>query len=811
MTQETEMTGIHFLKQFDHRQLFRFFVDGRFQKKCRGWAGYEAKEPGSVQAMLNGFACMMDNFYLSSSEYSHYLVHLHKTCMFNVQVDNMKSTPGELRYLSGGMPLFSKSTTLENIEELLEMRRHDNTIVFNTREFAKKAEELDAEAIFKKLHEVKRLNYRPWYPELDRRMTRFLNREGTLEEFYEAKHYVQKLFAQKVEILVGIYNQSIQQADSDDEKIRAIGKFVRDLELLHPFPDGNCRVFACVLLNHLLMYHGFCPAILKNPNLDGEVSYAQFEEEIRQGMQNTRILLEDKNAPLFQYSITETPDSENQRFLQMASAFIEKINAFSTYDIYLTPDILQRISSGKWLNPNPALRFTGVGSHNTVGRGFLYYCFLNEWKKQGKDASEELEKIIKRGARAIVLDDAGYAEQFKVPMLIVDDVDQTMKKVAMATCQEVVRDAVLVTGTVGKTSFKIQLHHCLKKQIRVHAFLNSINAKIPTLRSLSSLKPDDDLEVIEIAVGAKPAVAEQRSRWVNPDICVFTDLGPNHMDIHKTVENLVHAKASVVAGLKQGGMCIVNRDAQFYRELVAEIKKRNNDIPIYTFGTDKPADAYLVDARVDSRDYGWNICARIDEQEIQYRLPLFQNHAPVQSLGVLLVVHKLGYDVQQAATDYQDTIDSFESMGRLFRLKFDNKQVLFYDQSYRGAIQGMRSAFADIRNFNIIGRKIFVIGGTSVEKDTKYTREQHTEIAGLINDIGVDRLFTTGPYANYIHDNLDDRNILVKHSDDLDALAGGIKSELQDNDLLFIMGSGYLYLGRLGKKVLNFGRYDRIR
>lgn len=805
------MAGIDYLQQFDHRQLFRFFVDGRFQKKCKGWVGYEAKEPGCVQAMLNGFAYMVDNYHLANTLTSHYLEQLHKICMFNVHVENPKSTPGELRFLSGGMPLFRKSSTLENIQELLEIRRNDNTKVFNSKEFAKKAENLDAEVIFNRLQEVNRLNYRPWYPQIDQRMKKFLKREGTLEEFYEAKHYVQKLFAQKLDDIVKTYNESIKEAYGENEKIRVIGKLVRDLELLHPFPDGNCRTFACVLLNQLLLYNGFYPAILENPNLDGEVSYAQFEAEIHKGIENTRTLLKNRDYALFNYSITKTPESENIHFLEMASDLINKINSFSSNNIYLTPDILQRMTGGTWINPNPDLRFTGVGSHNTVSKGFLYYCFVDEWQKQNKDVIEELGKIIDRGARAIVIGEERFARQFNFPMLVVDDVDKMMKKVAQDTRQEVARNAVLITGTVGKTSFKFQLHHCLKNQINVHAFLNSINAKIPTLRSLSSLRPNDELEVIEIAVGGKPSIAVQRSGWVSPEICVFTDIGPNHMDRHKTMKNLIHAKASVVAGLKKDGCCIVNMDAQYSKELIDEIKQQKPAATIFTFGSSEEADAYLIDAQIDRDHYGWEIKASIDGQRIEYSLPLFQKHAPVQSLGVLLTVKKLGYDLQKAAKDYQAELDSFESMGRIFRLNFDDKQVIFYDQSYRGAIQGMRSAFDDIKNFNITSRKVFLIGGTSIEEDNEHTKTQHAEVAELINNSGVDRLFTTGPYINYIHDNLKDKSKLVMHSDDLDELAQALRSELQDNDFLFIMGSGYLYLGRLAKKIRDFGTYDRIR
>lgn len=59
------MSRLKYLKQFDQTQYWRLFVDGRFQKKYDGWVGYEAGERGSIQALLNGFSFMIDNFDIS--------------------------------------------------------------------------------------------------------------------------------------------------------------------------------------------------------------------------------------------------------------------------------------------------------------------------------------------------------------------------------------------------------------------------------------------------------------------------------------------------------------------------------------------------------------------------------------------------------------------------------------------------------------------------------------------------------------------------------------------------------------------------
>ena len=803
------MSGVEYLKKFDKKQLFRFFFVFWFHSKYKGWLGYEKMEPGSVQAMLNGFKYMFENFDLSDGLTGNYLRNLHRVCMFNVTTTNPKTSPGDLRYLNSGMPFFKKTTTYEHLEEVIELRKYDDTIAFNTKDFAKRAEQLNIEELYKYLQKEEKLNYRPWYPNLTIDMHRALNQEKSLSEFYEVKSYVQRKFALKIDQIVIEFNNTILTAKSDDEKILIISKIVRDLELLHPFPDGNCRTFANVLLNHLLMFYGLPPSILVNPNLDGECSYSQFAGIIKTGIENTKFLIADPSAKLYNFSILELSNEDNKKFLTMAAGFIQEIENYK--EIYITPLELEKATGGRWLNFNPFTKFSGVGSHTTVPKGSIYFCFTKDWKKGNKDIEFEIKSAVKKGARALILDDEKYAKVSSKPILLVDDCEKQMKNIAAFVRKEVDCKTVLVTGTVGKTGFKFQLNHCLHKQTKIHAFLNSINTKIPVLRTLISLEEDDKVEIVELSVGSSHKDAQERSEIISPNICVFTDIDQNHMNLHKSIDNLVTAKASTISGIQDNGVCIINSKATLYNQLLSKIKELKPNVKILTFGEGSEDNAKLLKTTFNNETFSWNIQAKIEDTVVEYQLPIFHNHAPIQSLGVLLAVKCLGYDVQQASKDYAETFKSFSSIGRIFQVSFENKNILFYDQSYRGAINGMRSAFKDIENMNLSKRKVFVLGGSSIKVDNEFTKEQHQQIADMMNNSQVDRLYTTGPYMNYVHENLNNKAVLVKHSDSLDELAQELKNELKDDDFLFIMGSGDLYLGRLGEKVLNFGNVKTLR
>lgn len=805
------MSAMHYLKNFDKSQFWRFFVDGRFQKKYNGWVGYEAGERGSVQALLNGFSFMLDNFDISGGLRATYLRELHKVCMLSVETTNLKSSPGDIRYLNSGMPFFAKSTTYEHLVEVFEMRRGDSTAIFNSAKWGKSADELDVDEIYQVMLKEGKINYRNWYPNITKKQQEAIEGKLSLHEFYEAKHAVQMMMVAKMEDIVDRYNKNIKKASTDEEKLQVIALVPRELELLHPFPDGNSRTFSCVTLTHLLTYNGFSPALLENPNLDNEVSLSQWIEEVKKGMQRTKDLIANPELRLFDYSILDMSKENREKFTQMTSELSKKIENYK--EIFLTPLRLVNYTGGKWLGEgvDENLRFSGVGTYGTYQKGNVYFAMaIKDWLKEGKNVESELKKVLDKGVKAVVLDDLDYAHLIDLPILHVKDCFEAFKKCAIEVRQKHNPYTVLITGTEGKTGAKVQFHHILNKQAKTHAVLNSANTEVPVLRSLANLEEDDVIEINEVSVGSDEAYRVERTKMVNPNLCFFTNIGPNHMDMHKTIDNIMTAKSSVVEGLREGGKCILNSNIEHYPKLLNAIYKRKPDIPILTYGNLESDNAKIISKSFDSKRFGWNIKADIDKEIVEYFLPLFQLHAPLTSVGILLAVKEMGYDVKKAALDY-DGLVPFETMGRMLNIHKRSGLVHFYDQSRRGGIHGMRSAFNDMKNFKLEGKIVALVGGISTKKDSDWTKEAHGELAKMINESKIERLYTTGSYMDYVTDNLKDSSIHVAHSDDLDFLAKSLYSEVQGGDLLFIIGNAYLYLGRVADKILKFkdeSKYD---
>lgn len=793
---------MEYLKKFDSAQLWRFFVDGRFHRKYKGWVVYEEREPGSVGALLNGFDYMLENLYSAKPLTCHYLRNLHRVCMLHVQSNNPKTSPGDIRYQKNMLPFFVKTTTLENIQEILELRENDNLTIFSDRPINKPAAQLNAKEVFELLKEKGKLNYIAWYPQLDKLTQSYLDEEGSLAQFYQAKHYVQTLLVHQMEAIVDRYNGSIKRAETNDERLRVIALLVRELEILHPFPDGNCRVFACILLTQLLIYNGFPPAIVNNPNLDAEVSLDQWVEEIKQGIQHTLVLLKDPDAVVFKYSISDMPVEQKKEFLHMASKVIKSINTYT--EIFLTPKRLAKYTSGRWINGEMNLRYTCVGTRNSYRQGCIYFAIgMDDWEKDNINIRQELEKRIKSGVRGVVLEDEQFAYDLKIPVLLVKDVNKALDETAAKIRHESAVKTVLVTGTEGKTGTKIQLHHVLKNQTSTHAILNSANSEIPILTSLINIEKDHKIEISEVSVDANDEKTISRAKTVNPDICFFTNISTEHMHVHKSIENVIRAKSSVIEGLKENGQCIVNSSISVCDDFIDALKQRRPGVELLTYGLVETDDARVISSVFDTEKLSWNIQAEIQGEEVDYFLPLIQQHAPVMSAGILLTVKLLGYDVQKAARDFYN-VKPFESMGNVYRIPIGSGQFIFYDQSRRASISGVRSAFKDLKNFKVTGKVVALLGSVSSVNDNEWTREYHKELAQLINNSQIECLYTIGPNISKLQDDLNDKSVFVKHSDDHDELYDLLMATVNPGDLLFIQGYMRLNLDQIAKRVIRF-------
>ena len=118
---------------------------------------------------------------------------------------------------------------------------------------------------------------------------------------------------------------------------------------------------------------------------------------------------------------------------------------------------------------------------------------------------------------------------------------------------------VAVTGSTGKTSTKDILYALCAPHRRTIANEANYNTEIGVPLTLCRIDEDTEVCIAELAMRGLGQI-EWLASFTRPDILVITNVGPVHLELVGTVENVARAKAEALPALAAGGIAIVPAD-----------------------------------------------------------------------------------------------------------------------------------------------------------------------------------------------------------------------------------------------------------
>jgi len=228
-----------------------------------------------------------------------------------------------------------------------------------------------------------------------------------------------------------------------------------------------------------------------------------------------------------------------------------------------------------------------------VTEGAIFCCVRGE-KNDGHDYALSAESA---GAVAVLAE--RYIPGCKMPQIIINSTREWMGKVAGKVYGEPAKQLKMyaVTGTNGKTTTTWV----------IRSLLESIGQKCGLI---GTVLQDDGVNVMEaerttpencdiqrllsrmVRNGCKACVMETSSHGLDLgrldgclfDVMVFTNLNPEHLDYHKTMENYFMAKCLLFDKYsKKSGKIVVNADDAYGKVI---IEKYRNSFEIRTFAID---------------------------------------------------------------------------------------------------------------------------------------------------------------------------------------------------------------------------------
>ena len=115
---------------------------------------------------------------------------------------------------------------------------------------------------------------------------------------------------------------------------------------------------------------------------------------------------------------------------------------------------------------------------------------------------------------------------------------------------------VAITGSTGKTSTKDILFALCAPHRRTVANEGNYNTELGVPLTLCRIEEDTEICISELAMRGLGQIAWLAS-FVRPDVGVITNIGPVHLELVGTIENVARAKAELIDALPPGGIAVV--------------------------------------------------------------------------------------------------------------------------------------------------------------------------------------------------------------------------------------------------------------
>ena len=300
----------------------------------------------------------------------------------------------------------------------------------------------------------------------------------------------------------------------------------------------------------------------------------------------------------------------------------------------------------------------------------------------------------------------------------------TDQEAALATLASLVRrrsdaQVVAVVGSTGKTTTKDALAALCAAVTPTVAADASRNNELGLPLTVLRLESDTRVLVTEMGMRGAGQIAEL-SAIARPTLVLVTSIGPEHLELVGTVDDVARANAEAIDALPAGGIAVVPAG-----EALLEPHLRG-DLDVRLF------DPETVKLEGDTWAFP------VGTEVVSLQLPFTQRHLAENVLAALTAYHALGLPLDRA-NEGAAAIRLSPWRGEVRELRGGG---LVVNDAYNANPVSMRAALLDLSE-RASGRRRVAILGEMAELGGESDR-YHGEIAVLLGELGIELVIAVG-------------------------------------------------------------------
>jgi len=370
-------------------------------------------------------------------------------------------------------------------------------------------------------------------------------------------------------------------------------------------------------------------------------------------------------------------------------------------------------------------------------------------------------------------------------IVLVGDTTLALQMLARAIRQRYDFTLIAITGSAGKTTTKEMIATLVATEKRTFKSWGNFNNLIGCPLCIDNTPDDAEVVVSEMGMNHKGEIA-QLAGLTRPDVGVYTNIAPVHIEFFGTIEKIAEAKRELLENVKSDGTIVLNTD----NEHVMRISEGFAGTKV-TYGIDHEAQ-YRATAVTERGLLGTRFTVRAEGEDRDFELALPGRHNLANLLAAIATARVIGISWDGITNGIAELKPAYHR-----GVVVPYRGATIYDDSYNSNPYALASALTLLRQADAT-RRIAVIGDMlelGADKELDYHRD-----SGHAIPKEVDAVIGVGKRAKSLLDGAREAGFAddkLHHFADAESAGEFLKTFIEDGDLVLIKASRGIGLDRI--------------
>ena len=408
-------------------------------------------------------------------------------------------------------------------------------------------------------------------------------------------------------------------------------------------------------------------------------------------------------------------------------------------------------------------------------------------KSETTDEIKYIKEALEKGAMGVIT-------EYNIPeeiirkyndklILKVNDITDSIQKIAKYKRTLYDIPVVAVTGSVGKTSTKDIIANVIGQQYNVAKTKGNYNNHIGVPLTILSWDKNTEVAVVEMGMNHFGEI-ELLTKIVRPTIAVITNIGTAHIGILGSRENILKAKMEILEGLTENGSIILNND----NDLLNKCNTKN--YRKITYGIENTSNYVAYDITRGETNSKYKV--KIDNKEEKIYVPVPGEHFIYNSLCAIAVGKELNIETNKIING----IKTFEVTGKRNEI-IEINNIKIMNDYYNASYDSMQASLEVLGNIQST-RKIAILG--DMLELGEYSEKLHSMVGAEVAKNKIDILCTIGNLSKNIAETAKKLGIKdVYEFNTNEECITKLSDIVRKDDAILIKASNAMHFGEISK------------